>query len=110
MYSALEVDNPANCTSFKTKRFVRQVGRHFDGYLVSVELKKSQFTLLTHVLRRGPISTSALATVTRNLKPIALNRWVEQGVGHDSRSRIISITAAGKKKQDQAVAHWQRAQ
>lgn len=112
------LDNPENCTSFRTKQFARLVERHYDAYLGAVDIKTTQFTLLTNVLRRGPISIAELAdrmgldasTLSRNLKPALLHHWVSQRVGEDARTRQISITPVGRGIQAVALAHWRDAQ
>lgn len=109
---------PIRCTSFKTKQLARLVGRIYDAELAAVGLKTTQFSLLTHVARRGPIGLSALAkrmeldgsTLTRNLQPLLASSWIVLTTGSDARNRVISITALGDAKQEQALVYWTIAQ
>ena len=81
-------------------------------------LKTTQYSLLSHVARLGPIAPTELArqmgmdasTLTRNLRPLVDQGWCAQGPGADARSRSITLTAEGRDKREQAKAHWKRAQ
>jgi DNA-binding MarR family transcriptional regulator len=50
------------------------------------------------------------STLTRNLRPLVEQGWCEQGPGADARSRLVTITPAGKLKRAEALTHWKRAQ
>lgn len=109
---------PQGCTNFKLHQLLRSVARLYDTQLAAVGLKGTQYSLLSHVVALGPIAPGELAqrmgldasTLTRNLRPLLDQGWCEQGPGADARSRSIVITAAGRAKQQQAKAHWKRAQ
>lgn len=109
---------PINCASFKPRQFSRQVARFYDAELAKSGLKTSQFSLLTHITNRGPIASGALAmrmgmdasTLSRNLKPLIDNGWVEIHRGEDARSRFIAATSQGRDKQAEALVCWARAQ
>jgi DNA-binding MarR family transcriptional regulator len=109
---------PQGCTNFKLRQLLRSVSRLYDSEMAHAGLKTTQFSLLTHVLTLGPIAPSALAehmgmdasTLTRNLRPLIDKGWVLQGPGADARSRLVSITPAGRAKQAEARQHWKRAQ
>jgi DNA-binding MarR family transcriptional regulator len=81
-------------------------------------MKTTQYSLLSQVLQRGPIRPSDLAkamvldasTLTRNLKPLVASGWVSVGLGADSRSHRIAITAAGRAKRAEAQCRWKAAQ
>jgi len=86
--------------------------------MAAVGLKTSQYSLLSHVLAYQPAAPSELAarmgmdasTLTRNLRPLLDQGFVEQGPGPDGRTRSVTITEAGRAKQAQAKQHWKRAQ
>lgn len=107
-----------NCTNFKSRQLSRMLTRRYDVELSKAGLKTTQFSLLTHVVRRGPISASALAnrmeidtsTLSRNIKPLITSGWLMINVGDDARSRIVSITPDGIEKQVEADAYWCLAQ
>lgn len=50
------------------------------------------------------------STLTRNLKPLVAAGWVQVGEGVDGRSRLITITDAGREKRQDAQRHWKMAQ
>jgi DNA-binding MarR family transcriptional regulator len=109
---------PKGCTNFKTRQLGRLLSRHYDAELAKVGLKTTQYSLLTHVLRLGPIAPGELArrmgldasTLTRNLQPLVAAGWLLQEAGIDARSRLVSITANGRGKQAEARSHWKAAQ
>jgi DNA-binding MarR family transcriptional regulator len=109
---------PRGCTNFKTRQLSRLLSRHYDAELAKAGIKTTQYSLLTHVLRLGPITPGDLAremgldasTLTRNMQPMVASGWVLQDPGSDARSRSISITADGRDKQGEAQQHWKVAQ
>jgi len=109
---------PQGCTNFKLRQLLRTVSRHYDAELARAGLKGTQFSLLSHVVKLGPLQPQALArqmgldasTLTRNLRPLIEMGWVIQGPGDDARSRIIAVTPAGRAKHTEARRHWKRAQ
>ncbi|MGE5386391.1 MAG: MarR family winged helix-turn-helix transcriptional regulator [Betaproteobacteria bacterium] len=109
---------PKGCTNFKVRQLARVLARHYDAKVVKAGLKTTQYSLLTHVLRLGPLPPGELAramgvdasTLTRNLQPMLASGWLIEEAGDDKRSRRISLTEAGRAKQAEAVAHWKAAQ
>lgn len=110
--------SPQGCTSFKLRQLVRRVSQHFDLEVAKAGLRTTQYSLLSHVLKLGPIRPGALAqamtmdasTLTRNLKPLLNAGWVELQAGPDGRSRSVSITQAGRDKRVEAQRRWRVAQ
>jgi len=109
---------PAGCTNFKLRQLTRRVSQHFDRIVASAGLKTTQYSLLSHIERLGPVSPGELAramtmdasTLTRNLKPLLKLGWADLGPGVDGRSRVVVATAAGLAKRAEASRHWKRAQ
>ena len=112
------VAQPQGCTNFKLRQLLRRVGQHYDLEMARLGLKTTQYSLLSHVLKLGPIRPGDLAqamtmdasTLTRNLKPLIAAGWVELGAGADGRSRSVSITPAGRDKRAEAQRRWRIAQ
>ena len=106
------------CTNFKLRQLMRRVAHHYDLEMAKAGLKTTQFSLLSHVVRLGPLRPGELAqamkmsasTLTRNLKPLVDAGWVELVAGTDARSRSVRITAAGSAKRADAVQCWKVAQ
>ena len=109
---------PRGCTNFKLRQLVRRVSQLYDAEVGKAGLKTTQYSLLSHVLRLGPIRPGDLAaamtmdasTLTRNLKPMVAAGWLELSAGEDGRSRLVHITPAGRDKRTEAQRHWKAAQ
>ena len=109
---------PAGCSSFKLRQLSRRVSQHFDHIVGAAGLKTTQYSLLSHIVRLGPVRPGDLAvqmemdasTLTRNLRPLMAQGWVAVGAGADGRSRCVSITPAGRAKRTEAQREWKRAQ
>ena len=106
------------CTNFKLRQLMRRVTHRYDLEMAQAGLKTTQYSLLSHVLKLGPLRPGELAqamkmgasTLTRNLKPLVDAGWVELAVGSDARSRLVSITPAGRAKREVALGRWKVAQ
>ncbi len=109
---------PQGCTNLKLRQLSRIVTRHYDSFVADVGLKITQYSLLSHVVKLGPIRPGDLArrmqmdasTLTRNLQPLAALGLLTVGAGADARSRLVSATEAGVAKQAQAQQAWKAAQ
>ncbi len=109
---------PRGCTNFLLHQLVRRLDQFYDAELAKAGLKTTQYSLLSHVVRLGPVRPGALAramkvqpsTLTRNLRPLVLAGFVEQGEGSDARSRSVQATASGREKHRQAQIHWKLVQ
>ncbi|TFY99995.1 MarR family winged helix-turn-helix transcriptional regulator [Ramlibacter rhizophilus] len=112
------VVKPQGCTNFKLRQLMRRVAQHYDAELAKAGLRTTQYSLLSHVARLGPLRPVDLAaamkmdasTLTRNLRPLVQAGWVTLAPGPDARSRTVTITAAGRDKRSQAQRHWRAAQ
>jgi len=112
------VNTPQGCTNFKIRQLMRQVSQHYDAELGKTGLKTTQYSLLAHVTKLGPIRPGELAkhmrldasTLTRNMKPLVDAGWLRIDAGADERSRSVVITDAGRAKRDEARRYWRAAQ
>ena len=106
------------CTNLKLRQLGRRVSQHYDRIVGAVGLKTSQYSLLSHIVTLGPVRPGELAghmemdasTLTRNLQPLVAQGWVEVGPGEDGRSRLVTVTDAGREKRTEAQREWKRAQ
>jgi DNA-binding MarR family transcriptional regulator len=109
---------PSGCTHFQLRQLVRRVGLLYDAELAAVGLKTTQYSLLSCVLKLGPLRPGELAaamqmrpsTLTRNLQPLVAAGWLALAAGADGRSRTVSITAEGRALREQARRRWRQAQ
>jgi DNA-binding MarR family transcriptional regulator len=111
-------DVPRGCTHFRLRQLVRRVSQLYDSELGRAGLKTTQYSLLSSVQHLGPIRPGDLAsamtmdasTLTRNLKPMVAAGWLALSAGEDGRSRLVSITPAGRSKRTEAQRRWKVAQ
>lgn len=109
---------PQGCTSFKVRQFMRRVSQHYDAELAHSGLKTTQYSLLSHVLKLGPLRPVDLAaamkmtasTLSRNLQPLIAAGWLSLVAGDDARSRSVQITPEGIAKRREGQKHWKAAQ
>jgi DNA-binding MarR family transcriptional regulator len=109
---------PQGCTNLKLRQLMRRVARHYDAELGRIGLKTTQYSLLSYVVKLGPIRPVDLAremkvsasTLTRNLRPLIDAGLLELGPGADARSRLVSVTHAGREKRQEAQRRWRVAQ
>jgi len=109
---------PQGCTNLQLRQLTRRVSQRYDVEMARIGLKTTQYSLLSYVVKLGPIRPADLAqamemepsTLTRNLKPLMDAGWVEMAAGVDGRSRLIDATPAGREKRALAQRHWKAAQ
>lgn len=109
---------PQGCTNLKLRQLARRVTQHYDLELAKAGLKTTQYSLLSHVFKLGPVRPGDLAqamtldasTLTRNLKPLLDAGWVDLAAGADARSRSVTITETGRAKRTEGQRHWRAAQ
>ncbi len=109
---------PQGCTNLKLRQLMRRVAQHYDAEVGKTGLKGTQYSLLSYVLKLGPLRPGDLAramkvdasTLTRNLKPLVAAGWLALEPGSDGRSRLVSITDEGRDKRTEAQRRWRVAQ
>jgi DNA-binding MarR family transcriptional regulator len=106
------------CINFKSKQFARALTRLYDAELAKAGLKATQFSLLSIIFNRGPISPSKLAlrmeldrsTMTRNLQPLIKAGFITLEISTNGRDKVIALSKAGQEKFIEADIHWNAAQ
>src|SRR5688572_23611411 len=109
---------PQGCTNIKLRQLMRRVAQHYDAEVGKTGLKGTQYSLLSYVVKLGPIRPGDLAremkigasTLTRNLRPLIDAGLLDLGPGADGRSRLVSVTDAGREKRQEAQRRWRVAQ
>jgi DNA-binding MarR family transcriptional regulator len=112
------VKNPQGCTNLKLRQLMRRVAQHYDAEVGKTGLKGTQYSLLSYVVKLGPIRAVDLAaqmkintsTLSRNLQPLVAAGWIAINPGDDARSRLIVATDAGQLKRSEAQRKWRVAQ
>ena len=109
----------AACLCLASRRAARRITRTFDRELRPYGLRATQFTILVMLSLRGATTIGELAealgvertTLTRNLALIENAGWVKiEPDEDDARSRIVSVTDAGRETVAQALGAWRKAQ
>lgn len=113
-----DIRKPQGCTNLKLRQLTRRVTQYYDAEVGKTGLKITQYSLLSHVVKLGPIRAVDLAvamrvstsTLSRNLQPLIAAGWIVVNSGDDARSRLISATEAGQTKRTEAQRKWRIAQ
>ncbi|HEY1226201.1 MAG TPA: MarR family winged helix-turn-helix transcriptional regulator [Ramlibacter sp.] len=112
------LQKPQGCTSLKVRQLMRRVSQHYDAEMAKCGLKTTQYSLLSHIVKLGPVRPSELAqamqmtpsTLSRNLQPLVTAGLAVIGAGTDARSRLVQATEAGQDKRREAQRLWKVAQ
>jgi DNA-binding MarR family transcriptional regulator len=112
------VSKSRDCSNFKLRKLMRRVSQHYDAELGKAGLKTTQYSLLSHVSRLGPLRAGELAhsmaidasTLTRNLKPLVAAGLISVAPGSDARSHAVAITESGRSRRNDGERHWKAAQ
>jgi DNA-binding MarR family transcriptional regulator len=105
------------CLCLHTQRAARALARAFDNVFRPLNLTSGQFSLLMSLNRPEPPAMGAVAsllamdrtTLTAALKPLE-RRGLVTAVpsGHDKRTRLLSLTPAGRALLADAIPLWER--
>jgi len=109
---------PSSCVCYNVRKAARAITNAYEEALKPIDLRVTQLSILFTVNGRGPLTLGELAelletdrtTMSRNLGPMIKSKLINVRPGKDKRSRIVSISMAGKKKLDQARPIWARVQ
>ena len=90
----------------------------YDSRLQRSGLEAPQFALMMTLEMQGPCSQVALGrryaldktTISRNLKLLKRNGWVKGSSASDRRERLVTLTAAGRRRLAAAKPEWKTAQ
>jgi DNA-binding MarR family transcriptional regulator len=115
-----EVDFVAcrQCVCSAARRRSRDLTRAFEKAMRGAGMRGTQFTLLATLVQTGPIPTTRLAalqglertTLTRNLRLLVRDGFVQIDEGEDRRVRKVAITPAGEEAARRAYPFWKKAQ
>src|SRR4051812_41632810 len=108
---------PQGCTNLKLRQLMRQVAARYDAEMDAAGLKGTQYSLLSAVVKMGPLRPVDLAdamrvdasTLSRNLRPLIAAGWLALDAGPDARSRLVRATDAGRDKRAEAQGRWRTA-
>lgn len=115
----VDTQDPAvECACRQLRAAARKVTRLYDDYLRPLDIRVTQFTVLTAIEHGAPGSISDLAewlgmertTLTRNLNLLENQGLVRMGEEGYRRSRHLELTRAGERTLEQARPLWRQAQ
>jgi DNA-binding MarR family transcriptional regulator len=107
-----------DCLCLASRRAARALARAFDRQLRPLGIRATQFSILTMLLLRRPLTIGELAeflgidrtTLTRNLALVESKGWVDIRPGNDARSRVVAATQKGRAAVMAAMPAWRKAQ
>lgn len=104
------------CAGFR--RASRALTQLYDEALRPTGLRVTQFTVLQALSLAGEISQGQLGrllvmdstTLTRTLRLLAAEGWIDEHPGADRRERRLRLSSAGRRKVERAIPRWQQVQ
>jgi DNA-binding MarR family transcriptional regulator len=112
---------PANeeCNCFAVRATARHVSQCYDQFLAPAGLRATQFSILTKLKRKGPVTINTLAedmvmdrtTLGRNILPLERDGLIRiEPSASDRRAKELHLTKAGEKRLQAARKRWSQAQ
>jgi DNA-binding MarR family transcriptional regulator len=110
---------PEDCNCFAIRSAARHVSQFYDQFLAPVGLRTTQFSILSKLKRRGPLTINALAkvmvmdrtTLGRNVLPLERDGFIRiEPIPSNRRAKALRLTDAGEKHLQAATKEWMRAQ
>jgi DNA-binding MarR family transcriptional regulator len=106
------------CSCTNLRRASRAITQFYDELLEPSGLKVTQYSLLNHIRRLGPLTMNELSkairlertTLVRNLKPLENMGLITMIAEKTAQARQVHITEKGLKTLEVAVPFWNQAQ
>jgi DNA-binding MarR family transcriptional regulator len=106
------------CACATARHVARTLTQLYDAALRETGLEAPQFALLLTVEKAGPLTQAALGrryaldktTVSRNVRWLERQGWLEPVESGDRRERRFALTADGRRRLAAAQPKWRRAQ
>jgi DNA-binding MarR family transcriptional regulator len=111
--------HPLLCVNNNLHKTARTVARIYTEELLTLDIKRAQFSILTALSLMGEASITELAiqlemdrsTASRTLKPLQQRGLIATTVSErDGRAKMLTLTPAGQALHRKALPLWQRAQ
>lgn len=109
---------PGICNCTNMRRASRAMTQFYDEILTPSGLKITQYSLLNHIKRLGPLTMNELSqairlertTLVRNLKPLEKKGFVSIIAAKSSQANQVNITERGLQALAKAFPYWTQAQ
>lgn len=106
------------CFNLSLRKATRVMNKIYDGYLASCGLKTGQFSILRVIYVMGESTNKSLqsflvldqTTLTRNLKPLLRDGYLNATPGSDRRQKNLTLTEDGRRLYLEAEQLWLQAQ
>ena len=117
-FEAKLAEMQGKCVCYNIRKAARLVTQLYDTTLEPSGLLGTQFVLLAAIGRMGAATITRLGqamgmdrtTVTRNLRPLERQGFIEMDAGLDRRTHIVRLTEQGRQAMKAALPFWQQAQ
>jgi DNA-binding MarR family transcriptional regulator len=108
----------SGCVLTRTRLIARAVTSIYDDALRPFGIKASQFALLVMIAKVGParraeigrINRQDRSTLTRNLKIILREGWIEEVPDRNGKGRLVAVSDVGLRLMEGAAPVWREAQ
>ena len=115
---SLDLKGTGSCAAFNFRRTARAVTRLYDLGLEPCGIRATQFAILTAVAKFQPISISRIGeilvidqtTLTRSLRLLQKQGFLEVSPRSVKRQRFLTLTDAGAKTLAVAAPLWRKVQ
>lgn len=107
------------CLCLNVRKMARVLTHHYETHLQVSDLRITQFSLLVGIALARSVPLTRLAevlamdrtTLARNLKPLERQQLVTvEASTEDRRVRVVTLTAQGLQKVNEALPLWKQAQ
>src|SRR5262252_10971039 len=117
--STVTLPEPEDCNCFAVRSAARHVTQLYDQLLAPIGLRATQFSILSKLRRRGPLTINALAddmvmdrtTLGRSIQPLKREGLIRiEPAPSDRRAKELHLTKAGEKRLEAGFEAWAKAQ
>ena len=107
-----------DCACFNVRKTSRMITQLFDHALKPLGIKATQFTIMGILANEREIAIKELAsslgmdrtTLTRGIVRLETEGLIKSRGGDDARQRFVALTSKGKRKLNDSIPYWEKAQ
>lgn len=108
----------SGCVLTRTRLIARAVTSIYDDAFRPFGIQASQFALLVMIAKVGParraevgrINQQDRSTLTRNLKIMLRECWIEEVPDRNGKGRLVAVSEVGLRLMEAAAPAWREAQ
>ncbi len=114
----MSIQQPEICLAHSLRRADRVISQIYNEYLAPLGVRVTQFSVLRTLHYLDSTTATQIqetlimeqATVSRALKPLIRDGYVNVAEGTNKREKLLSLSPAGQELYHQALVPWQQAQ